>query len=111
MSKKQKGQEAKKANKKSRAETRQERIERLKRRFEHMARHEKIREYVRYERALIGILPGDLPPREFIEETLEALDDVIKSEFDGNHDLHERFLKFFRNKASKPFLTTSSRRK
>lgn len=84
-------------------ETRAQRIERLKNKFRRLGGPSLLKEYVRYERAKDGQLPHPFPA-DYVEEIMEALEQLIREKFDDDGKRIVRYLEILRKKDPQPFL-------
>lgn len=84
-------------------EDRRDRIERMKRKFMRLSKTERIAEFVRHERALLGALPHKFP-QEYLEDCVEALGQMMGVDYADNPPRLDRALRLMRTVNSKPFV-------
>lgn len=89
-------------NRKAKAREVRERVARLRNKFRRLSRTERMREYVRYERAATGELTHALPT-DYVNEVLMALEEHLLEEFGGDWHRMERWLDVVRRRPSRPF--------
>ncbi len=86
-------------------EDRFDRIARLKRKFLSLSKAGRIKQYVRYDRAVQGELPiPEGMPMEYFHDCREALADLLYEDFDGDVLRIPRFLEIARRRQSEPFV-------
>jgi len=87
---------------KAKAREVRERVGRLRNKFRSLTKVERMREYVRYERAATGELAHRFPT-DYVNEVLMALEEHLLEEFGGDWQKMERWLDVVRKQPSRPF--------
>ena len=90
------------ATRKETAREVRERVRRLKNKFVSLSKVERLREYVRYERAATGVLAHRLPT-EYVNEVFMALEELLMDDFENDRRKLERWLDVIRRSPSRPF--------
>jgi hypothetical protein len=83
-------------------ENRRDRLERLKNKFRGISKIERLREFVRYDRARKGDLPHPFP-HQYVDDVADALEEMLEEDYEEART-RERFIGYARKRPSRPFI-------
>lgn len=89
-------------------ENRRDRVARLKRKFLRLSRVERVKEFVRYDRAKNGLLPHPFP-EEYVEDSRQALWEMLVEDYKDDNDRLGKWIRGFERRPSEPFIKAEAK--